>query len=176
MKMLSSAIVCGRFQPFHNEHLKYILAAYGRARFLWIGITKPWQTIHHEALSHRETADANPYNYITRLRMVSQSLIECGISGDDFRIIPFDFEDPHKLSQCDPPCKDVFVTITDAWSQEKISKLENCGKTVSSLYENLNPEITGTNVRSLRESGSEAWKRLVPPAVVKILESRDEGD
>jgi cytidyltransferase-like protein len=30
----------GRFQPFHNGHLEYILAAKERCDFLWIGITK----------------------------------------------------------------------------------------------------------------------------------------
>jgi len=30
----------GRFQPFHNGHLEYVLAAQKQSDFLWIGITK----------------------------------------------------------------------------------------------------------------------------------------
>jgi len=38
--MFKTGSIHGRFQPFHNEHLDYVLRALDRCDFLWIGITQ----------------------------------------------------------------------------------------------------------------------------------------
>ncbi len=32
---------CGKFQPFHNDHLKYVLAAFEYGDHVVVGITNP---------------------------------------------------------------------------------------------------------------------------------------
>lgn len=172
--LYDDAIVCGRFQPFHNDHLEYILSAMTRCRFLWIGIAKPWQNINSESHCHREGNDANPFNFIERLQMIRNSLIECGVSPSCFCIIPFDFEERGAFAQSNPPSEIVFMTKTDAWSDAKFTKLESCGKIVEILYEKLEPDITGTRIRELLASGDLSWKILVPPAVVRIIDKLND--
>lgn len=167
---LDAALACGRFQPFHNEHLRYILAALGRSNFLWIGITKPWRKILQDSPSHREMNSANPFDFITRVRMIRQALLECGVDSRKFQIIPFDFESTEKINDCDPPCKEVLVTITDEWSQVKLQKLKDIGKIVEILYENSYPKITGTAIRESILKADDIWRELVPPAVETIVE------
>lgn len=168
------AIVCGRFQPFHNDHLEYILSALVRCRFLWIGISKPWRNLDSESTSHRETSDANPFNFIERLQMIRSSLIECGVSPGCFCVIPFDFEDSQAFAQSAPQSSVVFITITDDWSNDKSAKLESRGKAVEVLYEKIEPKITGSKVRELLGNGDVAWRSMVPPAVVRFIEKRSD--
>lgn len=167
--MYNNAIACGRFQPFHNDHLEYLLSALNQSKFLWIGITKPFANFDEENESHRQKASSNPFNFIDRLQMVRNSLLECGVPAECFCIIPFDFENP-LIKQSMPPSDLVLVTITDNWSNEKIEKLKNLGKKVEVLFEKMNPEITGTIVREMIVEKDEDWRKLVPPAVVRYID------
>lgn len=38
-KVIQSGAVCGRFQVFHNDHLKYVLEAKKCCRHLYVGVT-----------------------------------------------------------------------------------------------------------------------------------------
>ena len=176
--ILQAAIVCGRFQPFHNDHLKYILTALGRTEFLWIGVTKPWVDSIDGSNCHREQRQSNPYSFIDRLLMINQSLRECGIPSERFKVIPFDFESDNLLKEHDPKCEDVFMTITDDWSETKKARFEELGKNVHILYKNLNPSTTATKIREKILLKDESWKTLVPPAVVLRIDNdaTENGD
>ncbi len=41
MRTASFGMVHGRFQPFHNEHLDYVLRGLARSTTLVIGVTNP---------------------------------------------------------------------------------------------------------------------------------------
>ena len=168
-KQYDEAIVCGRFQPFHNDHLRYILASLGKCRFLWIGIAKPFRRIDAQSQSHREQMESNPFTYLQRLRMIRTSLAECGVPSDTYCIIPFDFEDSQLLRESDPGCDVVLMTRTDGWSHEKQRKIESLGKEVEVLYEELNPAITGSLIRTKMREGDESWNLMVPPAVTRVI-------
>src|SRR6266566_3359337 len=79
----------GRFQPFHNGHLEYVLAAQKQCSFLWIGITK----FDIEELSPlgrtREKPENNPLTYHQRLTMITEALVENGVGRAEFAFIPF---------------------------------------------------------------------------------------
>src|SRR5260221_14629179 len=80
---LATASVHGRFQPFHNEHLEYVLAAKAKCDFLWIGITK-YDTTPSEFTPlgrPRERPENNPLTYFERISIVSESLIEAGLQA-----------------------------------------------------------------------------------------------
>lgn len=168
--MNNCALACGRFQPFHNDHLEYVLTALASTRFLWIGITKPFRELNNLSESHREIASSNPYNFVERYQMIRNSLIECGISLERFAIIPLDFENPVNFRESCPKDVPVYITVTEQWSLEKKRKFEQLGLQVEILFEKMNPKITGTRIRQLIETGDTSWEKFVPPAVRVYIE------
>jgi hypothetical protein len=101
--------------------------------------------------------------------MIRNSLAECGVPSDTYCIIPFDFEDSQLLRESDPGCDVVLMTRTDGWSHEKQRKIESLGKEVEVLYEELNPAITGSLIRTKMREGDESWNLMVPPAVTRVI-------
>src|SRR6266516_1983774 len=130
--ILPFASAHGRFQPLHNQHLEYLLAAKQLCEFLWIGITMPDITpLHLNPLGrHRERPDANPLTYFERISMISDTLVDIGVAYDAFGFVPFPIETPVSLANYLPihiPC---FTTICEQWNREKIAVLEGLGYTV----------------------------------------------
>ena len=78
----------GRFQPFHNEHLEYVLAAQGLCDFLWIGITKydVTSTDLNPLGAVRERPENNPLTFFERAQIIRGSLIEAGVSAECIRL------------------------------------------------------------------------------------------
>ncbi len=62
---MTAGSVHGRFQPFHNEHLEYVLAAQRLCDYLWVGITKYDITSTDSNLlgRHRERPESNPLTF-----------------------------------------------------------------------------------------------------------------
>ena len=58
-------MVHGRFQPFHNGHLEYLLGAYERSSEVFVGITNPDPLrIRPEASDPlRHLPESNPWSY-----------------------------------------------------------------------------------------------------------------
>src|SRR5260370_2605555 len=101
--------VHGRFQPFHNDHLEYVLAAKDRCEFLWIGITK--YDVTPAELSplarHRERPENNPLTYFERINVIADALLESHVERRTFGFVPFPIETPQRLPAFMPisiPC------------------------------------------------------------------------
>ena len=91
----------GRFQPFHNEHLDYALAALKEVAFLWIGITQ-YDVIELKtgnSSPSRTEKTANPLTYIERIEIIKSALIENKVDPNKFSFVPFPIEEPNKLKQ-----------------------------------------------------------------------------
>ena len=127
--MLEVASVHGRFQPFHNGHLEYVLAAKERSAFLWIGITK--FDIDLSELtplgSEREKPESNPLTYFERITIISRALQDSGVRSSEVRHIPFRIETPVELSQYLPTSVPCFTTIYDDWNRRKVRVLREAG-------------------------------------------------
>ena len=162
----------GRFQPFHNGHLEYVMAAKERSEFLWIGITK--FDIDTTALSPlgrmREKPENNPLTYHQRITMIAAALNENGVPRDEFAFIPFPIETPSKLGQFLPTSVPCFTTVYEEWNREKISVLESYGYQVIVLWERQRKEISGGEIRNDMIAGGTKWKQMVPQATVKYVE------
>jgi nicotinamide mononucleotide adenylyltransferase len=162
----------GRFQPFHNGHLEYVLAAQKQSDFLWIGITK--FDIDNTELSPlgrtREKPENNPLTYHQRITVISEALKENGIRRDEFGFIPFPIERPSKLGQFLPTSVPCFTTVYEEWNKEKISVLESCGYRVIVLWERQRKEISGGEIRDDMIAGGNRWKEMVPRATVRLTE------
>jgi nicotinamide mononucleotide adenylyltransferase len=171
MAQLPSASVHGRFQPFHNEHLEYVLAAKERADFLWIGITKfDINPSEFTPLGRpRERPENNPLTYFERVGMIAAALKESGLGTDSFGFVPFPIETPQRLGAFMPTTVPCLTTICEAWNREKISILRHYGYSVTVLWERSVKLITGGAIREDIINGGSAWELLVPPATVGAI-------
>lgn len=166
MTTFPSGSVHGRFQPFHNEHLEYALAAKERCDFLWIGITKFDITPAEFNLlgRPRERPENNPLTYFERITIVSAALEQAGIKRGEFGFVPFPIETPNRLSEFLPPSVPCFTTVCEEWNKEKIAILKRYGYSVIVLWERPAKTITGSRIREDIMNGSDAWRRVVPAA------------
>ncbi|MBR7146832.1 MAG: hypothetical protein IKD11_03845, partial [Oscillospiraceae bacterium] len=96
--MVELGAVCGRFQIFHSDHLRYVLAAAERCEHLIVGITSPDSAVSpaEAADVNRGRAEANPCTYYERMKMVEGALLEAGLKRDFSTLCPF----PSGRSSC----------------------------------------------------------------------------
>lgn len=167
----SVASVHGRFQPFHNEHLEYVLAAKEASNFLWIGITK-YDTTPSEFTPlgrPRERPENNPLTYFERVNMIMAALAEAGVQQGSFGFVPFPIETPHRLAEFMPPTIPCLTTVCEDWNREKIRILRGFGYTVHVLWER-EKRVSGGSIRQDIISGGSAWRNLVPAATAAAVE------
>jgi len=170
--MLATGSVHGRFQPFHNEHLEYALAAKERCGFLWVGITK-YDTTPSEFTPlgrPRERPENNPLTYFERISIISESLIDAGVRPGSFGFVPFPIETPHRLREFMPVSIPCLTTVCEDWNKEKIKILRGYGYTVTVLWERNQKLVTGGAIREEIIRGGSSWQSLVPPATVRAVE------
>lgn len=162
--------VCGRFQIFHHDHLRYVLAAKQRCRHLIVGITSPDSALSPaEAVDpHRGTTAANPCTYYERMKMVEGTLLEAGLKREEFDIVPFPIGRPELLRFYIPNETKIFVTILDAWGHCKTDRLKDFGYDVEVLWEKTEKLISSTMIRQCIVSGQD-WRDYVPPATHRFV-------
>jgi nicotinamide mononucleotide adenylyltransferase len=165
----------GRFQPFHNEHLEYVLAAREKCEFLWIGITK--YDITSADLNPlgavRERPGNNPLTFFERIRIIREALCDSGVPSGSFGFVPFPIETPHRLSSFMPTSVPCYTTICEQWNREKIEVLKGLGYDVRVLWERQSKTVTGAAIRSDIVRGGTAWHGMVPPATIRAIEQLD---
>jgi cytidyltransferase-like protein len=160
----------GRFQVFHNDHLKYVLAAKKHCKHLIIGITSPNAArAPLESIDpHRKSPESNPFTYYERMTMIAKCMYAEGLSGSEFSIVPFPIESPNELYNYAPREAIYFTTVYDAWGDEKVMRLRNLGLHVEVLWRSANKAISGTRIRTAIASG-DSWRALVPAATADYL-------
>lgn len=164
----------GRFQPFHNGHLEYILAAKARCEFLWIGITKYETTPSSLTLLGlpREHPHNNPLTYYERIRIISDVLKDEGVSPGAFGFVPFPIETAENLHMFLPTSIPCFTTICEPWNEKKIEVLIDCGYKVEVLWRK-DKLISGSSIREMIMAGRSEWRELVPEGTARMLELLD---
>jgi nicotinamide-nucleotide adenylyltransferase len=167
-----------RGQPFHNDHLAYVLAGLSLAEHLIVGITNPDPTaVREEPTSpHRHLEEANPYTYFQRMRMIELSLGVRGIPRRAVSITPFDPTDqahwPHYL----PPANTVtqYVRLFSTWEDRKADLFRSYGFAVHVLDRRGPKEMSATQVRELIRSNGD-WRSMVPAGTAAALEMIEQG-
>lgn len=165
-------VVHGRFQPFHNDHLKFILVAFERAELMYVGITNPDTslTAADSADTNRSQLAANPCTYYERLEMVRLALMEAGIPQERFRVVPFPINFPELLTSYCPAEAVFFHTIYDAWGDRKLQLMHDAGLNVELLWKR--PETQkGISASQIRKAivAHQPWQHLVPASVAQYL-------
>lgn len=167
-------VVHGRFQGFHLDHLKYVLAAAKRCEHLVVGITNPDPMLTKEdpADPERSKPEANPFTYFERYLMVKESLLDEGLSQKEFSIVPFPINRPELWKFYVPLNAVFFLTIYDDWGRKKKKMFEEQGLKVEVLWEKPLSQkgIRATEVRHLMRQGDPKWRELVPPGTARIIE------
>lgn len=164
-------MVHGRFQPFHNGHLEYVVDAQSRCRLLVVGITNPDPTHLRQtpADRHRGLPEANPFPYWLRERMVRTALLDREVAPDRFSIVPFPILEPDLWEHYVPRGTVHFVRVFSPWEQAKVGALRAAGYRVEVLDGGESKRETATEVRRLIRSGG-PWRDLVPAATAAVVD------
>jgi nicotinamide-nucleotide adenylyltransferase len=174
--MIDTGVAHGRFQLFHLDHLKYVLAAKKRCRHLVVGITNPDPTLtkFDPADPHRSSEGDNPLTFYERYVMIREALLEAGLDFREFSLVPLPINFPELYRYYVPMDATFFLTIYDEWGEKKLSMLISLGLKVDILWRKPKSEkgLTVTALRRLMGLG-QPWEHLVPPAVTRLV--RDMG-
>ncbi len=163
----------GRFQFFHNDHLRYLQAAKARCRQLVIGITNPDPTLTRfdPADPGRTAPERNPLTYYERFLIIRQTLRRQGWDWEEFAIVPFPINFPELYRHYVPLDATFFLTIYDAWGERKLSFFQTLGLKTEVLWRRPLAEkgLSGSDIRRRLLAG-EPWRHLVPPGVAELWE------
>lgn len=177
-RRLAAAAVHGRFQPLHNGHLEYILAAKEMCDFLYVGLTQ--LTIGRlqdvsVAAPHRATRLNNPLTYFERLSLLREALTDAGVSSDSCLVVPFPIEDDggRYLSEFLPLTVPMLTTVYDDWNREKVALLRGLGYRVEILWERNSKDVVGSTVRESILIGDGRYAEMVPAATARAVEQLD---
>lgn len=162
--------VHGRFQPFHNAHLEYVLRAKARCRQLIVGVTNPDPTwVLAEASSpHRHEPGANPFTYLERVLMIRDALLAGGVHQQEFLVVPFPIHHPELYRHYAPIDAVHFIRVYSDWEQEKVRRLRSQGLVVEVLDPGKEKEVSGVEVRRLIRSDL-PWEHLVPEGAASVV-------
>ena len=164
--MVELGFIHGRFQLFHNDHLRYALLAKQQCKKLIVGITSPENAslIREEVDPHRSEAASNPFTYYERFNMVKLALLGAGLKREDFEIVLYPIERPEILYNYVPLGATSFFTIYDDWGYEKLNRLKNLGYGTVVLFDTREKAMCSTEIRQKMVNGDN-WKQMVPEAV-----------
>ena len=92
-KKFTTGVIHGRFQILHNDHLNYIQSGFALCDHIVIGITNPDPGLTRDETSDPARSDLkeNPLTYYERYLILKDTLMNKGMSHDDFSIVPFPF-------------------------------------------------------------------------------------
>ena len=174
--MYEIAVIHGRFQILHNDHLKYLLAGFARSQHLVIGITNPdpWRTKFESTDPSRNSPQNNPLTYFQRYQMIEAALVENKIAPQRYSIVPFPINFPELYKYYLPTNAVFLLTIYDEWGKDKLTKFQNLGLKTEVMWEKKLSEkgITASEIRA-KISNDEAWESLVPKSVAHFLKKWD---
>jgi nicotinamide-nucleotide adenylyltransferase len=170
--MTDLGVVHGRFQVLHNDHLKYLVAGKARCRHLVVGITNPDPLLTREdpAAPHRSDPLMNPLTFFERYTMTRAVLLDEGLDGNDFSIVPLPINFPHLYQYYVPLDAVFYLTIYDDWGKRKLEQFQLLGLKTEVMWTRP-PDAKGLSGCDIRKSMAlgEAWEHLVPLAAAALM-------
>jgi nicotinamide mononucleotide adenylyltransferase len=170
--MIETGVAHGRFQLFHLDHLKYVLAAKERCRHLVVGITNPDPTLtkFDPADPHRSSEVDNPLTLYERYVMIRETLLDSGLNFREFSLVPFPINFPGLYRYYLPLEATFFLTIYDEWGEKKLAMFTSLGLKVDILWRKPKSEkgLTATALRRMMGL-DQPWEHLVPQTVARLV-------
>lgn len=168
--------VTGRFQPVHGQHLSLFGIALQRCAHLVVAITNPDSAARQAepTSAHRHTADANPFGYFERCRLIEAALTECGWR-ERCTLVPFDLGRPALWPQYVPLHAEQFVRAYGDWEREKARRLQDAGYPVVLIDGEPHNRQSASAIRDSLRRGDADWRSMVPPATLPLLEDLQRG-
>jgi cytidyltransferase-like protein len=162
-------MIHGRFQPFHNGHLEYLLGAAARSEMVFVGITNPDPSRIKEEPSDplRHLPESNPFSYVERLLMVQAVADDEGIRT---HVIPFPVNEPELWDAYVPRGVTQYLRLFSDWGGTKLDRMREAGYEVEILDQGAEKQLSGADVRAAMREGTD-WESLVPPAVARVIKS-----
>lgn len=173
LKKEKVGVVHGRFQVLHYGHMEYILDAKRRCDYLIIGICNPEieLTKYNKVCPHRSKISANPMTYHERKECIKGALIEAGVPRNQFDIVPFPINFPHRILNYAPSDAKYYMTIFEDWGNEKERILsKDLGLDVEVIKRGtfLDKKQNSTEIRA-KIYRKEDWKDTVPNFVYNYI-------
>ena len=169
---VAQAVIHGRFQVLHNDHLKYLLAGKALCDRLVVGVTNPdpSHTRHDPADPLRSLERSNPLTYFERAQLLHAVLAEAGLGPEEFFVVPFPINLPELYRHYVPMDALFLLTIYDEWGRRKLGRFQSLGLRTRVLWE-VPPEDKGLSATAIRRRmvAGESWEPLVPPAAARLL-------
>ena len=162
-------MIHGRFQPFHNGHLEYLLGAAARSDDVFVGITNPdpWRVKEESSDPLRHLPESNPFTYTERLLMIEAVAADEHIS---VHVIPFPVNEPELWPAYVPAGVTQYLRLFSEWGGTKLERMRTAGFHVVILDEGAEKAVSGVDVRAAMRSGGD-WEALVPPGVARVIRS-----
>lgn len=172
LERIRFAVVHGRFQPFHLEHLAYCRLALEHGEALVVGVTNfdPTLTAVEPTNLGRHEAAANPFCYWERSLMIRDALLEAGVPASRFAIVAMPVGHPERLHHyvpCNPKHAVHVLRIYSAWEEEKARRFASVGIRVAAIR-GQPKRLNASEVRR-RMAANEDWESCVPPAAHQWL-------
>jgi cytidyltransferase-like protein len=160
----------GRFQPFHNGHYEYLLAASRKCDRLIIGITQyEAEMVDNGSPTHRMHLADNPFTYWERLRVIKAVLANAADIDVEADVVPYPIQAPNMIQYFVDPRAIMFTTIYDEWNMEKVRRIEEQGFVVDILWKRSIKEIEGKKVRAAMRQDWSLFSSMVPKGVTEVV-------
>jgi len=154
------ALFIGRFQPFHNGHLRIIQNISKLFKELIIGIGSS---------QYGDTKD-NPFLADERKKMIENALKNTGIKNYKIILIPDIHNPPRWVDHVLSIISDFDVVISNNDLTKRLFHEKGFTIKETKLYNK--DEYSGKEIRK-RIANDEEWEKLVPSEVVKIIKEID---
>jgi cytidyltransferase-like protein len=162
--------VTGRFQPVHPQHMELFEIVLESCDHLVVAVTNPDAGARHQeaASAHRHTAEANPFTYYERARLIGAAVAAEGLV-ERVTVVPFDLVRRDHWAHYVPMAARQYVRTYSEWERQKAQWLADAGYAVTVLTGDPGAKQSSTTVRERLTSG-EGWQELVPSATVPLLD------
>lgn len=171
--VVETGVIHGRFQIFHHDHLRYLLAGKLRCQHLVVGITNPdpTHTRADEADPQRSRPEANPLTFYERALLLRAALLEAHVPFQDVTIVPFPINFPELYAYYLPMDATFYLTIYDAWGRRKLEQFQALGLRTEVMWERdlAWKGLRASEIRRKMVRG-EPWQDTVSPAVAALLD------
>jgi nicotinamide mononucleotide adenylyltransferase len=165
-------VIHGRFQVFHNDHLKYLLSGKQLCRQMIVGITNPDPSLVRQETAdpNRSRLETNPLTYYERYILIGLAMQESNIDPHELSIVPLPINRPELYRYYVPLDAVFFLSIYDSWGKKKLSYFESMGLKTH-IIRKVPLEEKGISASDVRYFmiNNQPWEHLLPKSVAHLM-------